>query len=309
MILISVIIPVYKAEKFISRCIDSILSQTYCDWELILVDDGSPDNSGKICDGYAQKDKRIKVIHKQNGGVSDARQVGLDAAKGEYIIHADPDDWVEPKMLEELLYNVKDENADMVICDMIWEKGTCTELHIERPTSLDNEIILCDLFEGKIYGSCCNKLVRRDLFRQYDISFPKGIQLREDLYVIASLLVHPIKVSYLNKAFYHYVIGENSNSLTWKVGQSYEHDVNVYNQFNKLTTGHLCHKQANYLMASLLLNQEYIRKSGGSFFLFKRCFPYVRYIMMMPLRSQLRFFLSFIGLYDVMYKISRGANI
>lgn len=304
MILISVIIPVYKAEKFISRCIDSILSQTYCDWELILVDDGSPDNSWKICDGYAEKDKRIKVIHKQNGGVSDARQAGLDVAKGEYIIHADPDDWVEPKMLEELLHKAEEENADMVICDVIWEYGTFSELHIECPTSFDNETILCDLFEGKIHGSCCNKLVKHSLFKQYNVKFPKGVQLREDLYVIASLLVHPIKVSYLNKAFYHYIIGENLNSLTWRVKQTYEHDVNVYNLFDILTTGHLCHKQANYRMASLLLNQEYIRKRGGSYYLFKRCLPYFRYIMMMPWQSQLRFYLSFLGFYNLMYIIS-----
>lgn len=302
---ISIIIPVYNAGKYLRQCLDSIIAQTFTDWECILVDDGSTDDSGSICDEYVQKDKRFRVIHKPNGGVSDARQAGLDAAKGEFIIHADPDDWVEPKMLEELLFKAKDENADMVICDMIWEHGPYTELHAERPTSLDNEIILCDLFEGKIHGSCCNKLVRRDLFRQYDISFPKGIQLREDLYVIASLLVHPIKVSYLNKAFYHYVIGENSNSLTWRVRQSYEHDVNIYNLFYKLTKGHLCHKRAKYIMASLLLNQEYIRKSGGSYHLLKRCLPYFRYILMMPWQSQLRFLLSFIGFYDVMYKISR----
>ena len=301
---VSIIVPCYNQAQYLAETLDSVLAQTYKNWECIIINDGSPDNSGIICDDYAQKDKRIKVIHKQNGGVSDARQVGLDAAKGEFVIHADPDDWVEPKMLEELLHKAEEENADMVICDVIWENGTFSELHIECPTSFDNETILCDLFEGKIHGSCCNKLVKHSLFKQYNIKFPKGVQLREDLYVIASLLVHPIKVSYLNKAFYHYIIGENLNSLTWSVKQTYEHDVNVYDLFDKLTTGHLCHKQANYLMASLLLNQEYIRKSGGSFFLFKRCFPYVRYIMMMPLRSQLRFFLSFIGLYDVMYKIS-----
>ena len=302
--LISIVVPVYNVEKFLCTCLDSILSQTYTNWEAILVDDGSKDNSGKISDEYAQKDHRIKVLHKQNGGVSDARQAGLDAAKGEYIIHADPDDWVEPKMLEELLHKAKEENADMVICDTIWEKGTITELHIERPTSLDNEIILCDLFDGKIHGSCWNKLVRRSIFKQYNVKFPQGVQLREDLYVVASLLIHPIKVSYLNKAFYHYVIGENPNSLTWKVRHSYEHDVNVYNLFDKLTMGHICHKQANYRMASLLLNQEYIRKGGGSYYLFKRCLPYFRYIMMMPWQSQLRFYLSFIGFYNMMYKVS-----
>lgn len=101
---ISIIVPVYKAETYLHRCVDSILAQTFTDWELILVDDGSPDQSGKICDEYAKKDQRVKVIHKENGGVSSARQRGLDESVGEYTIHADPDDWVEPEMLDEL-YN------------------------------------------------------------------------------------------------------------------------------------------------------------------------------------------------------------
>lgn len=98
---ISVIVPVYKAEAYLHRCVDSIIAQTFTDWELLLVDDGSPDRSGDICDEYASKDARIRVFHKENGGVSSARQKGLDEAIGEYTIHADPDDWVEPTMLEE----------------------------------------------------------------------------------------------------------------------------------------------------------------------------------------------------------------
>lgn len=99
---ISVIVPVYKAEKYLRKCVDSILNQTFSNFELILVDDGSPDQSGQICDEYAGKDKRINVIHKKNDGVSAARQSGLDASSGDYVIHADPDDWVEPQMLKEL---------------------------------------------------------------------------------------------------------------------------------------------------------------------------------------------------------------
>lgn len=114
---VSIIIPVYKAESYLHRCIDSILAQTFADWELLLIDDGSPDRSGDICDEYAVKDKRIRVYHKKNGGVSSARQKGLDMARGEYVIHVDPDDWVEPSMLTELFAKAKAENADMVICD------------------------------------------------------------------------------------------------------------------------------------------------------------------------------------------------
>ena len=114
---ISVIVPVYKAEKYIRRCVDSILAQTFTDFELLLVDDGSPDNSGAICDEYAARDSRVKVFHKENGGVSSARQMGLDNSLGEYVIHADPDDWVEPDMLQELYSEAQQSGADMVICD------------------------------------------------------------------------------------------------------------------------------------------------------------------------------------------------
>ena len=115
--LVSVIIPVYKVEKYIAECIESILAQTYTNFRLILVDDGTPDNAGKICDEYALKDNRIKVIHKSNGGVASARQMGVDNALGNYTIHADSDDWVEPTMLEELYKKAIEKDADMVICD------------------------------------------------------------------------------------------------------------------------------------------------------------------------------------------------
>ena len=114
---ISIIVPVYKAEAYIRRCIDSILAQTLTDFELLLIDDGSPDGSGEICDTYAATDSRIRVFHKENGGVGSARQFGLDNAIGEYTIHADPDDWVDSTMLEELYYKAIEDQADMVLCD------------------------------------------------------------------------------------------------------------------------------------------------------------------------------------------------
>ena len=112
---ISIIVPVYKAELYLHRCLDSILAQTLTNFELLLIDDGSLDGSGRLIDEYAKKDKRVKSFHKVNGGVSSARQFGLDRAVGEYVIHVDPDDWVEPNMLEELYTKAKTDNTDMVI--------------------------------------------------------------------------------------------------------------------------------------------------------------------------------------------------
>lgn len=114
--LISVIVPVYKVEKYIKKCIESIINQTYENLEIILVDDGSPDNCGKICDEYAKKDKRIKVIHKENGGVSSARNLGLEKSNGQYITFIDSDDWIEEEYCEILLTTLKEQNADCAIC-------------------------------------------------------------------------------------------------------------------------------------------------------------------------------------------------
>lgn len=215
MSLISLICPVYKAESYLRRCIDSVLSQTYSDWELILVDDGSPDQSGDICDSYASKDNRIRVIHKLNGGVSSARQTGTDAAHGEYTIHIDPDDWVEPTMLEELVYKAHEANADIVICDYFEDSKDGSKVIRQQPSSLRPNSVFRELFQH-LHGSCCNKLIRRSCYNDYDISFPQGYTLLEDLYVVAMICTHDVKIAYLSKAFYHYIQDENVNSMVRK---------------------------------------------------------------------------------------------
>ena len=203
---VSIIVPIYKAEKYIKRCIDSILAQTFTDWELLLIDDGSPDRSGNICDEYARSDNRVRVFHKENGGVSSARQRGIDEAKGEYTIHVDPDDWVEPEMLRELYDKAMECDADMVICDYISEykwgggKKNCRQ----KPKACNTQIILRQLMFQQLHGSCCNKLIRRACYSRYNVRFPNNIIRWEDLYVVCSLLMYPIKCVYLPKAFYHY---------------------------------------------------------------------------------------------------------
>ena len=115
---ITIIVAVYRAEAYFHYCMQSLLNQTFRDFEILLIDDGSPDNSGRICDEYAKKDARIRVFHKENGGVSSARQCGIDNAFGEYTIHVDPDDWIEPDMLEKLYKRAQKDNADMVFCPL-----------------------------------------------------------------------------------------------------------------------------------------------------------------------------------------------
>lgn len=231
---VSVIVPVYKAESTIRKCIDSLLAQTLIDFEIILVDDGSPDRSGAICDEYADKDERIKVIHKSNGGVSSARQCGINHAQGEYTIHADPDDWVEPEMLEELYNKALEEDADMVICDF-YENTYKGQKYIKQaPTSRFHKDVLQDIF-GKIHGSTCNKLIRRKIYSDFAIRFPEDINFCEDQYVIAAILIHNVKVSYLPKAFYHYVRELNAFSLSRNYNeQAYREDLFRRDLFEKL---------------------------------------------------------------------------
>lgn len=114
--LISVIVPVYKVEKYLHRCVDSIINQTYKNLEIILVDDGSPDNCPKICDEYAQKDQRIKVIHKKNAGISEARNAGLEIAQGEFVAFVDSDDYIDSTMYEKMLLLAQKEKNDLVLC-------------------------------------------------------------------------------------------------------------------------------------------------------------------------------------------------
>lgn len=229
--LVSVIVPVYKAEGTIQRCLDSLLAQTLKDFEVILVDDGSPDRCGEICDEYARKDSRIKVIHQKNMGVSAARQTGIENATGEYTIHADPDDWVEPTELEELYKKAKEDDADMVICDF-YENDDI--YHKQEPSSLKNETILYEMFQH-LHGSCCNKLIKRACYKDYNINFPKDIYFCEDKYVVCAMLLHNIKVSYLPKAFYHYIQYPQNDTLVRHYDEAtYLHDLRLIELFGNL---------------------------------------------------------------------------
>lgn len=297
---ISIIVPVYNAEKYLHRCVNSILNQSFIDWECILIDDGSFDESGKICDEYAKKDSRFHVMHKENGGVSSARQLGVEAAKGTYIIHVDPDDWVEPNMLEELYRKIVEDDADMVICDFIWDRptGTCTSS--QRPSAFDSKSIMIDLFTGRLHGSCCNKLVRRDVIVSNHISFPQQLSVHEDLYYITKLLLVGIKVTYLDESFYHYVIGVNENSISQTIGQSYEYDVMLLTMFEKLLEGNECRKYAYRLFATNIITKEYYRKRSTSLEFVKKCFPYIDVIPYIKSKRHLiGCVLSMMGLYGI----------
>ena len=225
---ISVIVPVYLAESYLSRCVESILKQSFCDFELILVDDGSPDESGKVCDSYAIKDSRVKVIHQDNKGVSSARQRGLEEARGEFVIHADPDDWVEPDWLEKLYKKIKEDNTDIVICDFDRIYADKKVHYVQRPTSLQNEDILEDMLNEKIWGPTWNILIRKECFNRYGVSFHPKMNLWEDLYVMCLLIAKGAKVSYIPDVLYHYDSVINKTGIVMHRKESHIRSVIIF---------------------------------------------------------------------------------
>ncbi len=212
---ISVIVPVYNAETYLKRCVASILAQTLSDYELILVNDGSCDGSAQLCDEYSESYSHVRVIHQNNQGVSAARQTGLDAAKGEFVIFADPDDWIESTMLTEMQEKAEQENSDVVICDYWFNYEHEEHYSLQQPEDIRPSTVLRQLLLGQLHGSTCNKLYRLKLIHEHSISFPKGINYCEDLWFNCSF-IHDCspRVSYLNKAFYHYDLFSNSDSLS-----------------------------------------------------------------------------------------------
>lgn len=217
--LISIICPVYQAENYLQRCVDSILSQSFKELELLLVDDGSKDQSGTICDDYARKDPRVRVFHQPNRGVSSARNVGIDNAKGEYTIHADPDDWVEPDWLERLYEQAVKENADLVICDY-FEHNNGTQTYAKQEVPTTGEKLLEKILEG-MPTYCWNRLVKTECYTKRNIHFPENVTIWEDLYFFASLCIEDAftKITHVEKALYHYDKTINGQSLV-KCGNS-----------------------------------------------------------------------------------------
>ena len=217
---ISVIVPIYNVEKFLEKCIKSIVNQTYKNLEIILVDDGATDNSGKICDEFSKKDKRIKVIHKINGGLSDARNTGIQAATGKYISFIDSDDWIEDDLYENIVKeNVNDSDIITFGIFIDYDNGkTITKTPFEKEI-LDNKTGLIYLNSYKnIDVSACNKIYKKELFS--DIVFPVG-KYCEDYYIMYKIFDKAKKIMVLPYAKYHYFQRINSITKNKRVNMDY----------------------------------------------------------------------------------------
>ncbi|MBO4838264.1 MAG: glycosyltransferase family 2 protein [Lachnospiraceae bacterium] len=210
---ISIVVPVYKVEGLLDRCVRSILGQTVPDWELILVDDGSPDSCGALCDAWAEKDSRIFVIHQVNGGLSAARNSGIARASGEWLAFLDSDDWWAESFLEEMLAAAQQQEADLSICGwtLEYEDGRTPEDRLPEPGVFTSREALMTLSgpDGVLYVTAWNRLIRRSLWG--DLQFPPG-KLHEDEFTAHLLLDRTEKTAVLARPLVHY--WQRSGSIT-----------------------------------------------------------------------------------------------
>ena len=227
--LISIIVPVYNAERYVSKCIDSIIAQTYTDWELILVDDGSTDSSGKICDEYKQLDSRINVIYKQNGGASSARNKGLDNAQGEFVAFIDSDDYVEADYLSSFYDNRY--KADLIqggLLEVGQYDNDCTIKEYRHYTfdNTDDAKEILDI-ESKGRVRICYvhvKLFRNDIIQKYNIRFDTGMKLSEDFCFVLDYMSHANSIAeVVNNGYRYNRVGDTSSKYKMDVDMMIHH--------------------------------------------------------------------------------------
>ena len=231
---ISVIVPIYNMEKLMRKCLDSILAQTFQDYECLLIDDGSKDGSPAICEEYAAKDPRFIAYHKPNGGLSDARNYGIERARGDYTIFFDPDDWVDADCLEDMYAKAQETDADMVICDYFNEDPYQSRYCKQQPTSLNHDDALKDMIVGKLFGFTWNKLLKRNLYLRFNLNYTVGMYGCEDQYAMCKLLKNDIKIAYLPKAYYHYMHYGNDTLSRHYDETTYQHDLSIRKKFCEL---------------------------------------------------------------------------
>ena len=214
--MISVIVPIYKVEKYLRQCIESIINQTYKDLEIILVDDGSPDGCPAICDAYAQKDSRIKVIHKENGGLIAARKTGVDASTGEYVTFVDGDDFISKRMYEFVNEKITEYSPDMVLTEFFWslEKKdipseiTLFENYYDRE-AIENDIIPTMLYSGTfyqfgVYPNCWTKIVKRDLLLKNIKDVDERVRMGEDAAFTYGCIMESNSIAVVQEPLYYY---------------------------------------------------------------------------------------------------------
>ena len=239
---VSIIVPVYQVEKYIRQCVDSILAQTFTDFELILVDDGSKDKSGQICDEYARMDTRVKVIHKENGGLSDARNKGMDQASGKYFMFVDSDDYIAPTMIECLYKSILNENADIAVCNYLYYFENDRKKNFA--TNIKSEVLSgAEIFYNRknernygIWTVAWNKLYKSEVFG--NIRFRLG-KYHEDEFWANDIYQMDIKVIMIPECLYYYrqrdnsIMGKKSIARNLDILEAFQERIYIYLQEEK----------------------------------------------------------------------------
>lgn len=286
--LITIIVPVYKVERYISQCIESVLSQTFTDFELLLLDDGSPDSSGKICDLYAAIDKRVKVFHKKNTGVSDTRNFGLKKAMGDYVTFVDSDDWIDNDYLSSMIEGIS-KDADLVVSGFVLEKNG-----VQSNYKVDNmDFLMTDAYsfhtimeKRLLYGPWA-KLFKRKIVSDNGIYFPLGICYGEDRLFNSSYLYHVQRVIAVDRTAYHYRIHSAgslssaiySNMFDLEYGQ-WKAFYELYKERQLFTETNLCYHwhELFWILADHLTNIEQWKARKT----YKEKYAYLKHILDVP---------------------------
>ena len=316
--IISIIVPVFNAENTLTRCINSILLQSYRNFELILIDDGSIDGSWKIMESAAKKDNRVKCIHKENKGVSDARNLGLNMAKGEFICFVDADDWLSSDYLEKMLFAMISNGADIVTCGHYRVTSSSSKaVYMSDPVEYSSEDALIELLTmGKIGNAVWDKLFKSDLIK--DNPFPYGEVVNEELFVLVHSFSKAKKIVNCGEVLYYYYQNAASVSQTYTIEKAKIVNRNLFKVCEWANDkGDLIKKAAMqykaYFENAILINlTRYSLSNVDNKFTkelknnYKRDIKYILNNKNLSNKEKIKALLNWIGVYSVIYRVFRN---
>ena len=269
---ISILIPVYNTEKFLEKCLKSVVNQSLKEIEIIVVNDGSKDNSLEILQNFAQKDKRIIIIDKENGGLTTARNAALKIAKGKYCLNIDSDDWIEQGYFEEMYERAEKDNLDIVISDIKkWDEKRdeieeIKDLDIGNNDIIDNYTYLKELYTRNFFNYTCNKMIKRELYIKNQIFYDENIFLLEDAEVLGRLIYFSKRIGKINKSFYCYRIGNNNGctrNIPFKhlidILECFENLEKFYQENNETEIKNLISRRKNLMLIRMILEGKFCK--------------------------------------------------
>lgn len=266
---VSIIVPIYNVEKYLKRCIESVLNQTFKDFELILVDDGSPDNCPSICDEYAQKDNRIKVIHKENGGVSSARNAGLNVAQGKYIMFIDGDDYYNFDSVDIMIKIISQNNEDIIAFNyvtvtendtVLWNRGYNEKIYRFDPENEWLDFITIKVLSNEIGWEIYNKIFKKDVIEKENIRFNEKYKIGEDLMFFLQYLINIKSFKTINYDGYFYLSRDGSAMKTnteSKINDFVNMNFDLYNRIKGKKLKYITRNY--YLLFYMSMNIRYMQ--------------------------------------------------